>query len=573
MPMEGGDTPVDSPVPRMTRSNRRLRELIAARRRRKVREAITLLGVVAAGSLAVLLAAQTDAQTTQTTQPSPAEGYSTLFAVAAHPTVITPDYDSLSVELGVQFRTQVDGSIAGMRLYRARGESAAHPARLWDAQKHVIATATFAGSTSYGWQYVKFDKPVAVHAGQTYVASYHAKGAYAAQQNYFSQATVSTAAAQLAALRDSGTSRNGVYTYGTAAAYPTSTWRASNYWIDVLFKSGSGAGSTTTAKPTSSTAKPSTTTAQPTSTTAKPTSTTAKPTTTTAAPTSTSAKPTSTSPAPGGTSYVLPGTVGYLGSTSALTSYSPGGAAPAGCQWFAAGLNCSSSTLSLDHVYIHGGIYFSGSGNATVTNSIIEGGAGSEWTDFYAASASSSATITVRNSTLRWAPGKKFPSGYDTAPIWTRGNQALVVENCDLSGLPQGLDPGGNSVVRNNWIHDLVQNSTDPNNPTHLDGVFSQGGNNITITGNYIDIPRTGAVNAAVFLQQIPSKPMTGIVISGNFLRGGAYTFRNESGQGVVVTNNVFGGAIYGDAINTDIGTIATWSGNVRADGSTVPKP
>ena len=46
----------------------------------------------------------------------------------------------------------------------------------------------------------------------------------------------STLARQPAVARSGhGTSPNGVYTYGAASAFPTSTFNASNYWVDVLF--------------------------------------------------------------------------------------------------------------------------------------------------------------------------------------------------------------------------------------------------------------------------------------------------------------------------------------------------
>ena len=32
-----------------------------------------------------------------------------------------------------------------------------------------------------------------------------------------------------------GTALNGVYRYSATAAYPSSSWNATNYWVDVLF--------------------------------------------------------------------------------------------------------------------------------------------------------------------------------------------------------------------------------------------------------------------------------------------------------------------------------------------------
>jgi len=224
---------------------------------------------------------------------------------------------------------------------------------------------------------------------------------------------------------------------------------------------------------------------------------------------------------------------------------------------------------------VHGGVYFTGTGAATISNSIIEGGSGTEWYVFYDAAGSSSARLTFTDTTLRWAPGKTYPSGSDVAPIWFRSEESMDVERCDISGLPQGIDPPGNSVIKDNWIHGLVQNSTSASSPTHLDGIFSQGGNNLTITGNYVDAPMRNPsdITAAVFFQDIPNTPMTGLVVQSNYLHGGSYTLRNESAVGLVVKNNVFGGGTYGAAVNLAPATIGGWSGNTHSDGSPVPSP
>jgi Domain of unknown function (DUF4082) len=39
----------------------------------------------------------------------------------------------------------------------------------------------------------------------------------------------------LHALADS-VSANGIYAYGGSVSFPTNTWQASNYWVDVLFE-------------------------------------------------------------------------------------------------------------------------------------------------------------------------------------------------------------------------------------------------------------------------------------------------------------------------------------------------
>jgi hypothetical protein len=279
----------------------------------------------------------------------------------------------------------------------------------------------------------------------------------------------------------------------------------------------------------------------------------------------------STIPAAG--SYVRPGTVGFLGDPAGLAQYVSGGAAPAGCSWQSYGLRCDQTDLTLDHVHISGGLYWTGTGNLTITHSIIEGG--DAWYAVYAAASTNNAgaKMTVQDSTLRWAPGSVMPSGQDVGPFWTRGTQALIVQRCDISGMPQGIDPGADSLIEDNWIHDLFQNNA-PATPTHLDGVYSQGGGNIVIQRNYIDAPVRADTTAALFIQDRGGTD-TGIKIYANYLSGGAYSLRNQSGVAVDVINNTFGSNLYGDVGDTTgyLGTYGTWSGNTKSDGTPVPKP
>lgn len=283
------------------------------------------------------------------------------------------------------------------------------------------------------------------------------------------------------------------------------------------------------------------------------------------------------SSAPAG--YVQPGTVGYLGATSALTVYQPGGAVAPGCSWQSYGMRCGDNNVTLDHVWVKGGIYWTGTGTLKITNSIVQGGSGSEWYAVLGHPSSSGALpgsiIDVENSTVGWLPGKTYPSGFDVAPIWSLyGNEAIIANADDLSGMPQGIDPTGNSVVTNNWIHGLVQNGTS-SSPTHLDGMYSQGGGNILMQGNYVDTPARSDTTAALFIQDRGSTD-TGITIKSNYLAGGAYVLRNQTGINVDVEGNTFGNSgLYGYVgdLSGYPGTYGTWTGNVDSSGNTIPKP
>ena len=75
--------------------------------------------------------------------------------------------------------------------------------------------------------------PVAITAGTTYVASYHTSGDYSADGNYFATAHTNGSLTAPASRSSGG---DGVYAYGTAPLFPTNTFNATNYWVDVVFE-------------------------------------------------------------------------------------------------------------------------------------------------------------------------------------------------------------------------------------------------------------------------------------------------------------------------------------------------
>ena len=85
-----------------------------------------------------------------------------------------------------------------------------------------------------GWQQVTLDTPVAVTADTTYVASYHTPaGHYAVRRALLRHRRAQPAAAR----RWPTASTAPTACYSTApAAFPTDTFNAANYWVDVVFE-------------------------------------------------------------------------------------------------------------------------------------------------------------------------------------------------------------------------------------------------------------------------------------------------------------------------------------------------
>ncbi len=139
-----------------------------------------------------------------------------------------------SVELGVKFRSEVAGYVTGIRFYKSAGNIGTHVGNLWSNTGTLLATATFTGETASGWQQVAFASPVAIAANTTYVASYFCPNGFLnIAPNFF--ATQGVDRAPLHALADGVSGTNGVFTYGATSTFPTSSYAASNYWVDLTF--------------------------------------------------------------------------------------------------------------------------------------------------------------------------------------------------------------------------------------------------------------------------------------------------------------------------------------------------
>ncbi len=155
-----------------------------------------------------------------------------LFSLSDTPAV-TSTTDASSVELGMKFSSSAAGTITGLRYYKGAQDTGTHTGSIWSSSGTRLATATFTSETASGWQTVSFSQPLAITAGTTYVASYHSNGRYAVTSNYF---TTSRTNGALTAPSSSTSGGNGVYAYGTNSLFPTGSYNAANYWVDVLFE-------------------------------------------------------------------------------------------------------------------------------------------------------------------------------------------------------------------------------------------------------------------------------------------------------------------------------------------------
>ena len=140
--------------------------------------------------------------------------------------------DTSAVELGVKFESSQAGYVTGVRFYKGVGNSGTHVGTLWNETGTPLASVTFTDESASGWQQAEFAAPVAVDADTTYVVSYFApNGRYSLEGGTF---TSDVTNGILTARSSGAVGGNGVYAYG-GGGFPTNTFNASNYFVDVVF--------------------------------------------------------------------------------------------------------------------------------------------------------------------------------------------------------------------------------------------------------------------------------------------------------------------------------------------------
>lgn len=143
-----------------------------------------------------------------------------------------PAADSGGVELGLKFKPTVDGQVTGVRFYKGANNTGTHIGNLWDSSGTNLASVTFTGESSSGWQEAEFSSPVDVTANTTYVISYWApNGHYSADDWYFVNSYTNE---PLVVPADSSSEHNGVYHYASDS-FPSSSFGAANYYVSPVF--------------------------------------------------------------------------------------------------------------------------------------------------------------------------------------------------------------------------------------------------------------------------------------------------------------------------------------------------
>jgi hypothetical protein len=467
---------------------------------------------------------------------------------------VAVDPDTNSVELGVRFSPEKPGAVTALQYYQGRGAKDITTATLWSADGTVLAQAKFAASTTVGWRTVPLDSPVALTAGSTYVVSYHApRGGYAVTERDLMQHRSQNGFA----LRSGA----GVYKYGSKVAFPTSTYRGSNYLADIVYQPGVSVGGGSAPKPTASPSPTATSSPRPTTTptttpSPSPTATASPRPTTTASPTP---SPTTTAtPTPTPTTSATPAPGGF---PTRDTAGLPKGWAPKtqinGDYWVRqAGAVVEDLRVTNGTIYVDApnvtlrrvqgvGAYVSADPNGCKNNLVIED------SEFVANGPTSDKDLPVI------APG-----GY-------------TFRNSVIDGVAEGLRVSGNS-----WGCDgvNVENSfirvTPPAACTdwHGDGIQGYDGGALRVRNTTIIMVETPSCGGTAPFFYPSGQGNTSVDIDGLLLSGGGYSFRNGMPGPVRNLNIVDRGWGYGP-VDANCRVLSVWNANVvTLDASGQPR-
>jgi Domain of unknown function (DUF4082) len=488
----------------------------------------------------------------------------TIWGTSA-PTSAAVDTDSTGVELGTRFTPVTTGQATSIRFYKTPENRGPHTGSLWTSTGNLLGRVTFWSETRTGWQTAAFATPVTLNAGTAYVVSYHTNlGRYTATEQF----TGTSASPNLRI----PTTNVGVYKYGTNTAFPTSSWHASQYWVDLTFTTTTS-GTTTTGTPiaeptTTPPPAPRTTTSASTlpttpTTTTTPTlgTTTSTPSVTavgtTSTPTNKTTKASSKTPALCNTSAVWSNltTCGWPG--AANTGYPDG-------QVFAktvtGGLTVSVDGTVIDGYKISGGVTVNAK-NVVIRNSWITNSAGGvDGTGVVKILQGASANID-----------HNLLDGLNAthACIWHEGASMVATAN-ECTGVNDGIfswattvgvdGTGDNFTIADNWLHNFTTLAANG----HVDGYQTEGAKNGVIRHNTFDVAQDQTSAIAIWNSR---KNASNIAVTNNLIQGGGFSVYAEDynpsesspASGYTVTNITFTDNRFSNSRYACVGNWGVW--------------
>lgn len=435
------------------------------------------------------------------------------------------EHDPNAVELGTRFVVTVPGSIVAVRYYKAAGNTGRHTGTVWSPRGAVLAMVTFRPGARLGWQTATLSKPVHVKPGHTYLVSYHTNTGYYSQRQYAFANHRTLGASYIRGVA-------GVYRYG-AHRRPTASWHRSAYYVDALFRAGSG---------------------------------------TTSGNRSVSPSPTRVAvPAAGfpdaSDSGVLGGTK-FVGVPAEETSGT-------GWSWVGGVESCIHVTgdgAVLSRLAVAGCIEIYAD-NVTISDVDIKvDGDGEGW----GIGVRGKVGATIEDTTIAPAtPGHQLQVGIKDLT----GSSTLTILRNDISGWSTGIQVS-RGLVEDNYVHDPVYRAGD-----HTNGFTDDGGryDGTMIVRHNTFLNTQDQADAISFFEDFGY--VQNVVVENNLIAGGSYSLyagHNDGGPAtnhIVITGNHFStryfslGGTFGPACCFDHGVGNVWSGNVWQDGAHAGQP
>ena len=477
------------------------------------------------------------------TAPAATAATNTIWGAAA-PAGVAIDSDTASVELGTQFTPTVAGNATGIRYYKVKGASGSHTGTLWTRSGQKLASVTFSNETASGWQTAQFASPVALVAGQSYVVSYHVPraGRYGATE-FSAAAPVGAGVTAKSA---------GVYSYGTTVTFPTSTWNASQYWVDVEYAASGSASSsaTATATPTADASASATPTAPETSEVPV-----------TSSPSATQTASTSSTPTAATSSTASSGSSGTATFPTRTSVGLPSGWTPT--KTITGDYTITTAGAVIEDLKITDGTIFVKANNVTLRR--VQGVGAFVKTD---PGNSCSSGLVIEDSEFT----KNGKTSDADPPVIGEGG--FTVRRTVIDGLPEGIRAGGSDVgcgpiaVENSYVRIV---SPDSCSDWHGDGLQGYGGNKVTVRqSTFVMSVVNGCYGTAPFFY--PSgQGNTSVDIDGLLVSGGGYPFRNGMPGTVKNLNVVDGSWVYGP-VDVNCSALSAWQAQtvkLNSDGST----
>lgn len=160
------------------------------------------------------------------------------------PTTGTTSTNEGPVNLGLTFKSDVAGQVSGVKFYNPAGGNAGGNdiGKLWECNSAncnpalggtELASVNFPADTTEGWKTASFSEPVQIQADKYYMVTYFTSTGYFRAHAFYFLGNDQHSAPLHAMNID--TTVNGTYALGEAA-FPSETYQARNYWVDVMFQ-------------------------------------------------------------------------------------------------------------------------------------------------------------------------------------------------------------------------------------------------------------------------------------------------------------------------------------------------